>query len=157
MALRRLRVDDDAILRKTSREVERIDDRLRQLVDDMFDTMYENDGVGLAAPQIGILKRIIVIDTGNDPVVLINPVIIRRDGSKTEIEGCLSVTRVVGKVERPSDVTVKGLDLDLNEVTYEAKDMFARAVCHETDHLDGVLFIDRATEIIDKKEYKGDK
>lgn len=153
MAVRRLRTDDDEILKKRSREVEQIDERITGLIEDMKETMYAHEGVGLAAVQIGVLKRIIVIDAGDGPVIIINPVIESRSGKKTDIEGCLSVTKYIAKVERPTKVRVTGLDEKFQKVSYDAKDLFARAVCHETDHLDGILMIDRATEIIEKKDY----
>ena len=154
MAKRQIRVDDDVILRKVSKEVEEVDDRIKQLIEDMKETMYASDGVGLAAVQVGVLKRIVVIDIGEGPVVLINPKILSRSGKKLDIEGCLSVTEYVGKVERPAKLKVTALDEDFKEFEYCARDLFARAVCHELDHLDGVLFTDRAQEIINKNDLK---
>lgn len=146
MALRTIRKDDESVLRKKSREVEKIDNKTIELINDMLDTMYEADGVGLAAPQVGILKRIIVIDTydGHKPYILINPEILEQSGTQYEIEGCLSVPGVHGKVERPAIVKVTGLDEFGKTVTYTGDDLLARAFCHEIDHLDGVLFTDKA-------------
>jgi peptide deformylase len=154
MAQRQIRVDDDEILRKASKNVDKVDDRIRQLIDDMKETMYTSDGVGLAAVQIGVLKRIVVIDVGEGPIVLINPEILSSSGKRIDTEGCLSVTEYVGKVERPAKLKVKALDEEFKKVEYCARELFARAVCHELDHLDGVLFTDRAQEIINKKDLK---
>ena len=156
MAQRQIRVDDDEVLRKVSKEIVKVNDRIKQLIDDMIETMYASDGVGLAAVQVGVLKRIVVIDVGEGPIVLINPEITSSSGKKTDLEGCLSVTECVGKVERPAKLKVTALDENLRKVEYCARDLFARAVCHELDHLDGVLFTDRALEIIDKKDLKGE-
>lgn len=109
----------------------------------MIETMYAADGVGLAAPQVGILKRLVVIDIGEGPVVLINPEILSMEGRYVDVEGCLSVPGEQGEVERPEKLTVRALNENGEEVTYEAEDLFARAVCHELDHLDGVLFVDK--------------
>lgn len=143
MATRIIRTDDDPILRKTSKVVEKIDERINILLDDMIETMYQADGVGLAAPQVGILKRIIVIDVGEGVIELINPEIIEEAGEQTDSEGCLSLPGKSGDVTRPENVKVKGLNRKGEEVVYEAEDLFARAICHEIDHLNGVLFIDR--------------
>jgi peptide deformylase len=146
MAIRNIRKEDDPVLRKVSRPVEKIDGKLLNLIGDMLDTMYEAEGVGLAAPQVGILKRVVVIDTyeGNKPYILINPVIIEEKGLQNEIEGCLSVPGVHGKVKRPEYVRVEGLDEKGKRVEYEGTDLLARAFCHEIDHLNGILFIDNA-------------
>lgn len=156
MALRNIRTDDDEVLKKTSKEVKRIDEKIKQLIDDMKETMYKNDGVGLAAPQVGILKRIVVIDVGDGQFVLINPKIITSSGKKVDVEGCLSVLQYVGMVERPTSLKVQGFNENFNKVEYNVKDLFARAVCHEIDHLDGILFTDRAIEIIDKRDLQGE-
>ena len=141
MALRTVRVQGDPVLGKRCREVREMTPRLRELVEDMFETMYTNQGVGLAAPQVGILKRIVVIDcTGEDPMVLINPVITEQSGEQTGDEGCLSLPGKVGTVTRPQKVTVEALDLDMNPVRYEGEDLLARAFCHELDHLDGHMY-----------------
>ena len=147
MALRQIREEQDPVLRKISKEVKEITPRIRQLVEDMAETMYHANGVGLAAPQVGILKRVIVVDIGmeeKDPHIFINPVIYDQEGNERGVEGCLSVPGVTGWIDRPGKLKLKALDLDGQEVTLEAEDYFARAICHEVDHLDGVLFIDRA-------------
>lgn len=149
MALRNVRKYGDDILRKKSRVVEKIDNRITTLLDDMLETMYENNGVGLAAPQVGILKRIVVIDIGEGPLFLINPEIIHKEGSYIDEEGCLSIPGEVGKVERPYKVKVKALNRDGKEIVIEGKELLARALCHEIDHLDGILFVDK---IIAKEE-----
>jgi len=147
MAIRNIRNDKDEILRKRSREVEEIDNKVRELVLDMIDTMYENDGVGLAAPQVGILKRIIVYDVGEGPKVMINPVITKSSGKQTGEEGCLSSPNVFGMVDRPATLHVKAYDLEGQKITVKAKELEAIVLCHETDHLDGVLFLDKAYDL----------
>lgn len=143
MAIRNIRVDGDEVLRKTCKPIEKMTPRLQTLIDDMFDTMYEANGVGLAAPQVGILKRIVVIDIcDGDAYCLINPEIISSDGEQEGDEGCLSLPGLVGKVVRPNHVVCKALDRDLNEITVEGEGLLARAICHELDHLDGVLYKD---------------
>ncbi len=143
MALRNIRTYGDEILRKKSRKVEEVNNRIKTLVEDMIETMYAADGVGLAAPQVGILKRVVVIDVGDGPVVLINPEIQETEGSYIDTEGCLSVPGEQGEVERPQRLKVKAMNENGEEVQYEAEDLFARAVCHELDHLEGVLFVDK--------------
>lgn len=144
MALRNLRFNGDEILRKRSREVSVIDNKIKMLLNDMLDTMYENDGVGLAAPQVGILKRVVTIDVDDGNIYrMINPKIIKSSGEQTDQEGCLSVPETKGMVKRPMNVTAVYTDEDGNEVTVEAEGLLARAICHEIDHLNGVLFIDR--------------
>ncbi|GAA0722761.1 peptide deformylase [Clostridium malenominatum] len=146
MALREIRKYGDEVLRKKSRKVEKIDDRLQVLLDDMLDTMYDSDGVGLAAPQVGILKRVIVIDIGEGPVFLINPEIIEEEGFYIDEEGCLSLPGEAGNVKRPYKVKVKALDREGNEIIVEGEELMARALCHEIDHLNGVLFVDKIIE-----------
>ena len=146
MALRNIRTIGDPCLNKVCREVNIITDKIRILVEDMLDTMYEANGVGLAAPQIGVLKRIVVIDIseeGDEPLVLINPVIIETKGSQTGEEGCLSVPERSGTVTRPQYVKIKAFDLDMNEFEMEGEDLLARAFCHEIDHLDGHLYTEK--------------
>ena len=144
MALRNLRYDGDPILRKTCREVEEVTPRLEQLIDDMFDTMYEANGVGLAAPQVGILKRIVVIDvTGEDPILLINPVIMESSGEQRGYEGCLSVPGKNGMVTRPNYVKIKAYNEDMKPFELEGTELLARAICHELEHLDGHLYVER--------------
>lgn len=143
MAIRNIRYDGDDILRKKCREIPAMTDRLRTLIDDMFETMYEANGVGLAAPQVGILKRLVVIDVGDGaPLTLINPVIIESDGEQTGDEGCLSLPGLVGEVTRPNHVICKALDRNMEEITVEGEGLLARAICHELDHLDGILYKD---------------
>ncbi|AAK79688.1 peptide deformylase [Clostridium acetobutylicum] len=146
MAIRSIRKYGDELLRKKSRKVEKIDKRLLTLIDDMFETMYNADGVGLAAPQVGILKRLVVIDVGEGPVVLINPEILETSGKAVDVEGCLSIPERQGEVERPTYVKAKALNEKGEEIVIEAEDLFARAICHETDHLNGVLFVDKLAE-----------
>ena len=146
MGIRQIRTNNDEILRKKCRKVEEINDRILVLLDDMIDTMYEADGVGLAAPQVGILKRIAVIDVGEGPICLINPEIIETHGEAIDEEGCLSLPGKTGNVKRPERVTVKALNKKGEEYTLTGEGLLARAFCHEIDHLDGVLFIDKVIE-----------
>ena len=143
MALRTLRINEDPILRKKSRRVEHINDRIKELIQDMLETMYDAQGVGLAAPQVGILRRVVVIDVGEGPVILINPVITHQEGEEIAAEGCLSLPGIHEKVLRPSSVTVKFIDLQGKEKSLTGEGYLARAICHEVDHLDGVLFTDK--------------
>ncbi len=142
MAIRKIRVMGDDCLRKKCREVTEMTPRIKELIDDMFDTMYEAYGVGLAAPQVGILKRIVVIDTDDNPIVFINPVILETSGEQTGDEGCLSVPGKAGIVTRPNYVKVKALDINMEEFVLEGTELLARAICHECDHLDGVMYVD---------------
>lgn len=146
MAIRKLRTIPDEILRKKSKIVEKIDEKILQLLDDMVETMIQEDGVGLAAPQIGILKRIVVIDIGEGVFKMINPSILESGGSSIDSEGCLSVPDESGNVERPEWVKAKYTDVDGKEVIIEANGFFARAICHELDHLEGILYIDRLVD-----------
>jgi peptide deformylase len=149
MALRRILHDGDEALRKRSKEVTAFDDKLWVLLDDMKETMAHANGVGLAAPQIGILRRVVVIDVGDGVIELINPVITEEHGSQKRMEGCLSVPDKWGYVKRPEKVTVKAQNRYGKDVEYSGTDLFAVAVCHEVDHLDGVLFTDKAYEMVD--------
>lgn len=144
MAIREIRKDGDEILRKKSREVEKIDDRIIELLDDMVETMHFANGVGLSAVQVGILKRVVVIDLydGNKPLKLINPRIIKQKGKQEVEEGCLSFPNQFGKVVRPMEITVKALDENGKEITIKGKELLAQALAHEIDHLDGNLFVD---------------
>ena len=145
MAIRNIRISTDEVLRKKCKEVKEITPNLLTLLDDMADTMYEANGVGLAAPQVGILKRIVVIDIDDgNPLVLINPEIISHDGEQTGDEGCLSLPGLVATVTRPNHVVCKALDENMEEFTIEATELLARAICHELDHLDGILYKDVA-------------
>lgn len=149
MAIRNIRKIGDSILTKVSKKVDKVDKRLQELIDDMLDTMYAAEGVGLAAPQIGVLKRVIVIDVseeGNSPIVLINPEIIETEGCQVGDEGCLSVPGKVGTVERPNYVKVKAYDRDMKVFTLEGTELLARAICHEIDHLNGILYVDKVID-----------
>ena len=143
MAIRQIRVIGDEILRKECKPVTEMTDRTRELIEDMFETMYEAGGVGLAAPQVGIRKQIVVIDVedGNQ-YVLINPEIIEMEGSQTGSEGCLSVPGKSGQVTRPNKVKVKALDENMEEIVLEGEELLPRAICHECDHLKGELYVD---------------
>ena len=140
MALRTIRTEGDPVLSKKCRPVEEITPRIRELITDMLETMYDACGVGLAAPQVGILKRIVVIDVGEGPIILINPEIVESSGEQTGEEGCLSVPGMSGQVTRPNYVKVKALDMDMKEAEYEGDELLARAFCHEIDHLDGKMY-----------------
>lgn len=142
MAIRNVRIIGDEILTKTAKEVKEMTPRIKELIEDMFDTMYEAEGVGLAAPQVGIRKRIVVIDCGDHPYVLINPVILETSGEQTGYEGCLSVPGKVGEVTRPNYAKVKALNEDMEEYIVEGTELLARCLCHEIDHLDGKLYVD---------------
>lgn len=159
MAKLQIRIDDDPILRKKSRKVEVFDDDLQQLIDDMYDTMYQADGVGLAAVQIGKLKRLIVLDDYEETkLVLINPERVAEEGSCEAMEGCLSVPDRMGKVERYEKVKINYMDEKGEEKTLEAEDFLARIIQHEMDHLEGILYTDRADEMYDvDKSQEGDE
>lgn len=153
MALRTIRVQGDSVLTKKSRTVDKMTPRIGELITDMLDTMYDAMGVGLAAPQVGILKRIVVIDVGEGPIVLINPEILETDGEQTGDEGCLSVPGMAGQVTRPNYVKVKALDVNMNEQIYEGEGLLARAFCHEIDHLDGHLYVEKVEgELMDNAD-----
>lgn len=144
MAIRNIREIGDPVLNKVCKEVKEVTDRTRELIDDMFDTMYEAQGVGLAAPQVGILKRIVAIDvTGEDPILLINPVILETSGEQTGNEGCLSVPGKTGIVTRPNYVKIKAYDENLEPFELEGTELLARAVCHELEHLEGHLYVEK--------------
>jgi peptide deformylase len=144
MAYREIRREGDEILRKKSRPVEVIDKKIITLIEDMADTMYKAEGAGLAAPQVGILKRIVTIDVGDGLYEMINPEILEQSGEQDGPEGCLSIPDKTGDVVRPMYVKVRYTNLEGNTVVIDAEDYFARAVCHELDHLDGILYIDKA-------------
>jgi len=143
MAVREIRTMGDEVLAKPCKEVTTMTLRTRLLIEDMIDTMYEANGVGLAAPQVGVLKRIVVIDVGEGPIVLINPVILETSGEQTGSEGCLSVPGKAGQVTRPNYVKVKALNENMEEVIYEGEELLARAFCHEIEHLDGHLYVEK--------------
>lgn len=147
MAIRKIVVlGEDEVLRKRSRRVDKFDKRLRTLLDDMADTMYDADGVGLAAPQVGILKRVVTIDVGDGLLELINPEIIATEGAVVDVEGCLSVPERRGTVERPEKVTLVAQNRDGKQIQLEAEGLLARCMCHELDHLDGVVYVDKMIE-----------
>ena len=150
MALRKIRTGNDTALRTICKPVKEINEYINTLLDDMADTMYEADGVGLAAPQVGVLRRVVVIDLGNGLVELIKPEILETKGEKKDSEGCLSIPGATAEVIRPSYVKVKALNRNGEEITVEGKDLMARALCHEIDHLDGILYVDKA---VGKIEY----
>ena len=153
MALRKIRIMGDSILTKVCKPVKENTPKIQILIDDMFDTMYEAYGVGLAAPQVGILKRLVVIDTEDNPIVLINPEILEVSGEQTGDEGCLSVPGKVGVVTRPNYVKVKALDRNFNEIIIEGEELLARAICHECEHLDGHLYVEKVEgELRDSSE-----
>lgn len=146
MAIRKIRVIGDEILNKVCKPVKEMNDRTRELIQDMLDTMYDADGVGLAAPQVGVLKRIAVIDVTeerNQPIVLINPVIVYTSGEQEDREGCLSVPDKAGIVVRPNEVHVEALDINMKPIKLEGKELLARAFAHEIDHLDGHLYTEK--------------
>ena len=144
MAIREIRLSGDEILRKTAREVEEVDDRIKELLQDMLETMHKYNGVGLAGPQVGILKRVIVIDLydGNKPLLLVNPKIIKAKGEQEVEEGCLSFPNEYAKMIRPKEVVVEALNEEGKKVKIVGKDLLAQALSHEIDHLNGVLFVD---------------
>lgn len=143
MAVREIRIQGDEVLTKVCKEVKALTPRNLVLIEDMLDTMYEAQGVGLAAPQVGILKRIVVIDIGEGPIILINPEILETSGEQTGDEGCLSVPGLAGQVTRPNYVKVRALDENMEEVIYEGEGLLARAFCHEIEHLDGHLYVEK--------------
>ena len=156
MALRTIREMGDPVLEKKAKAIKEVTPRIRTLAEDMLETMYETGGVGLAAPQVGILKRIVVIDITeeqDEPLTMVNPEIIEQDGEQTGYEGCLSVPGKVGEVTRPNRVVVRYNDLDMNEWELEAEEFLARAICHELDHLDGHLYVEKVNgELRDASE-----
>lgn len=147
MAIRNIRVMGDDVLEKVCREVKEVNERTKELIMDMLETMYDANGVGLAAPQVGVLKRIAVIDvTGEDPIVLVNPKIIESSGEQRDYEGCLSVPGKRGIVTRPNYVKVAAMNEDMQEIEIEGSELLARAICHELEHLDGHLYVERVED-----------
>lgn len=158
MAIRNIRKLGDDVLRKNSREVTEMTPRIRELIEDMFETMYESNGVGLAAPQVGILKRIVVIDVGEDnPLVMINPEILETAGEQFGHEGCLSVPGKTGMVRRPNYVKASAKNEDMEEFVVEAEGLLARAICHELDHLDGKMYVDLVEGNLEDAEFGEDE
>lgn len=141
MALREIRIMGDPVLEKVCRPVKEMTDRTKDLIDDMIDTMYEANGVGLAAPQVGILKRIVVIDVGDGPIVMINPEILETSGEQTGQEGCLSLPGQAGNVTRANYVKARAFDENMEEYEIEGTELLARAILHECDHLDGIMYV----------------
>ena len=156
MAIRNIRTKEDPILRKKSREVTNIDDRILTLLDDMADTMYDAEGVGLAAVQVGVLRRVVVIDVGDGLMELINPEITERDGRQCEVEGCLSLPGKSGYTMRPETVKVKALNREGKWCVYKGEGLKARAFCHELDHLDGILYTDNLASEEEISEFHKD-
>mgnify|MGYP001287675095 FL=1 len=142
MALRTIRIQGDPVLTKKCREITEMTPKIKELIDDMLDTMYEANGVGLAGPQVGVLKRIVVIDIGEGPVVMINPVILEKSGEQTGDEGCLSLPGKAGTVTRPNYVKARAFDENMEEYEIEGTELMARAICHECEHLDGILYVE---------------
>ncbi len=149
MAVRNILKEGEELLRKKSRPVEEIDDRILTLLDDMAETMYNANGIGLAAPQVGVLRRVVVMDVGEGLIELINPVIVSRKGKQIMAEGCLSVPEVYGEVKRPAYVEVEAIDRKGEKIRVRGTEMLARCLCHETDHLDGTLFIDKVIRYVE--------
>ena len=149
MAIRNIRLDSDPVLRKKSRIIDKIDGRIKLLLDDMLETMYDAHGVGLAAPQVGVLRRAVVIDIGEGPIKMINPEIKEPEGCIPGEEGCLSVPNKQGIVERPERLVISYLDENGEPQELATEGYFARAICHELDHLDGILYTDKALEVYD--------
>ena len=161
MAIRNIVVlGEDEVLRKRARRVDKFDKRLRTLLDDMADTMYKADGVGLAAPQVGILKRVVVIDVGDGLIELVNPEIIAQEGAVVDVEGCLSVPGKRGTEERPERVMVRAQNRDGKEIQLDGEELLARCLCHEIDHLDGIVYVDKMIEDVtdlEDDEYEDDE
>lgn len=160
MALRTIREYGDDVLARPCKEIKEVTPRIRELVEDMLETMYDANGVGLAAPQVGILKRLVVIDVSpeaNDPIIMINPVILETDGEQTGYEGCLSLPGKSGIVTRPNYVKAKAFDLDMNEYIIEGEELLARAICHELDHLDGHMYVEKVEgELVNNEDLVAD-
>ena len=157
MALRTIRVQGDPVLEKVCKPVKEMTPKIGELIEDMLDTMYEANGVGLAAPQVGILKRIVVIDVGEGPIVMINPVILETSGEQTGDEGCLSIPGKAGQVTRPNYVKARAYDENMEEYEIEGTELLARASCHETDHLDGHLYVEKVEGGLHDVSYEDDK
>lgn len=156
MALRKIVTEGDDILLKKCRPVEKFDSKLHSLLDDMVETLHDSGGVGLAAPQIGIMRRVCVIDIGDGVVEYVNPQIISTDGEHEVVEGCLSSPGEFGIVSRPKKVVTKAFDRNGNEFTIEGEDLFAQAMCHEFDHLDGILFKSKVIRMLSPDELEHD-
>lgn len=153
MAIREIRIMGDEVLKKVCKEVKQMTPRTEELIDDMLETMYDANGVGLAAPQVGVLKRIVVIDIGEGPIVMINPVILETNGSQTGSEGCLSLPGKAGQVTRPNYVKAKALDENMEEYIIEGEELLARAICHELDHLEGHMYVEKVEGQLEDVNY----
>lgn len=156
MALREIRLEEDPILRKKSKVITEVTDRIKILLEDMVETMNEANGIGLAAPQVGILRRAVVVDIGEGPIKMINPEILEAEGEEIDVEGCLSVPGKSGTVSRPEIIKLSYLDIEGKENIIEAEGLFARAICHEVDHLDGILYIDKMIEEVEYEDSEED-
>ena len=156
MALRTIRIQGDPVLEKKCREITEMTPKIKELIDDMLETMYDAMGVGLAAPQVGILKRLVVIDIGEGPIVMINPVIIETAGEQTGDEGCLSLPGKAGSVTRPNYVKARFLGEDMEEYEIEGEELLARAICHELDHLDGHMYTEKVEGPLHEVKYEED-
>ena len=156
MALRTIRIQGDPVLEKKCREITEMTPKIEVLIDDMLETMYDAMGVGLAAPQVGILKRLVVIDIGEGPIVMINPVIIETAGEQTGDEGCLSLPGKAGCVTRPNYVKARFLGEDMEEYEIEGEELLARAICHELDHLDGHMYTEKVEGPLHEVKYEED-
>ncbi len=157
MAIREIRIYGDEILQKKCREIKEVTPRIRELAEDMVETMYAANGVGLAGPQVGVLKRIVVIDVGEGPIIMINPEILETAGSQTGDEGCLSVPGKAGTVTRPNYVKAKFYNLDMQECIIEGEELLARAICHELDHLDGEMYVSKVEGSLRDVTYEEDE
>ena len=157
MALRTIRIQGDPVLTKNCRPIAEMTPKIRELAEDMLDTMYEANGVGLAGPQVGILKRIVVIDVGEGPIVMNNPVILETSGEQTGDEGCLSLPGKAGTVTRPNYVKARALDLNMEEYEIEGTELLARAICHELDHLDGLRYTEKVVGPLHEVTYEEDE
>ena len=157
MALRTIRIQGDPVLTKNCRPIAEMTPKIKELAEDMLDTMYEANGVGLAGPQVGILKRIVVIDVGEGPIVMINPVILEASGEQTGDEGCLSLPGKAGTVTRPNYVKARAFDLNMEEYEIEGTELLARAICHELDHLDGHMYTEKVVGPLREVPYEEDE
>ena len=159
MALRQIRIMGDEVLTKECREIKTMTERMKELIRDMLETMYDANGVGLAAPQVGVLRRVVVIDIGEGPIVMINPEILETSGEQTGEEGCLSLPGKSGVVTRPNYVKARAFDMNLQPYEIEGEGLLARAICHETDHLDGHMYVEKVEGevhdvVLEEEEYE---
>lgn len=154
MAVRNIRQLGDEILTKKCREIKEMTPRIQELIDDMLETMYEANGVGLAAPQVGVLKRVVVVDIGDGPIVLVNPRLMESSGEQTGEEACLSVPGKYGIVTRPMKVKIEAWDEDMERMEIEAEELLARAFCHELEHLDGHMYVEKAEDGLHEAVYE---